>query len=806
MAVAIVFCLVIAVIGVVFWFGYKTPESVAKKPQIPELPPEPQPSTNAPIRVEPLISKVEAPSTGDTRRYIRLIKGGSKQPNGLENLRVELRQGETLLDSVVVISGMPLTQYFRYASQSKPGSLEPIPEGYYSLGMPQWKGTSGDYSKSWGAGLGPMWLDVTPAQPMARGDFGFHFDENMKEDPGSTGAPAFQHLPYFKTFISWFDNPKTAPKLLVVNWGLGSVETKGMGYKSYGGSFDSHELTPWEQLLSAVKKRKIEFPELKSIALAQWILESNRGTTKLASDYFNFGGVKYREELVSKVPGATKVWYTAHDGPDWYFHLKSPEQYVDLYWAFIERAPYKGWREAAAKGPEAYIRFIAQCGYMGGPGAPQAKKDEYADKILNIWPEAKRLLGEVKADKPKPLPEPELPKPAGFTPEMFVEQYRAEFKARGTDAKTGPTFYKLGARGPDHYDCSTSIAYIYVKNGMLKRANGTVISVDAFRAGEVDPAYLDDNPNFRVLGKDEPIKVADAILIGPEDNPEHWMSVSEVVPGGEKQANWVKNRLMEVKGSADGKSFAETLNKAKYGSLKLHRVVRFKGFEAAAAPLPTLPPEGPNDLRGLRVAIDVGHGMYAEERGGDYDPGAVANGYQEHNINKLQAFEIEKILEARGATVNIFCYEKGMTNQRLTLGHKGEKAKGHHLMISLHHNALDGRGPLDANYSCTMLAVESDGRKRHKPEDSVFATMIARELGKVMGYGLPSSGGIIRRGLGIFYNRVETWPEVKAACLVESYFMDANALQGKDFNVLSKKAAGAIAKAIADYAKLNKIV
>lgn len=417
----------------------------------------------------PIVSpkaEVQAPVAGgvtDKRRYIRVIKTDSKQANGLYNLSYELREGDTLIDSVMGVSGQGYAQRFRYASQGVAGSMEPIPEGYYTLGMPEWANGKNNYSASWGAGLGPMWVAITPAQKMARGDFGIHLDENVKTSPGSAGCVTVQSVDLLKKVVSWFSNPQSAPKLLVVNWNLGSVETKGMGYKSYGAKFDP----------------------------------DNKPT--------------------------------------------------------------------------------------------------------------------IPAPKPNPV-------------------------------------------------------------------------------------------------------------------------------------------------------------------------------------------EG--DLNGLQVAIDVGHGMYGEEGGGDIDSGAVANGYEEHNLNRIQAFEIEKLLEARGAVVNVYCYEKGMTNERLTLGHKGEKGGRHHIFISLHHNAFNK----SAQYTICMLADESDGRKRHTAQDAVFAQTLAASINKVLGFGLAGDKGLVRRSLGLFYNRMTTWPECKAACLVESYFIDDAKLKGQDLNALSLKAAGGIAEGIASYAKSAKLV
>ena len=121
------------------------------------------------------------------------------------------------------------------------------------------------------------------------------------------------------------------------------------------------------------------YPHLKEVTLAQWMLESGRGTSELAKQHYNFGGLKWRPEMA---PYATKISYEAHDGKDWYCKFPTIESFINGYWAFINRSPYSGWEENAGTG-EKYINYI------GPIYTPTAG---YAKKVLNLVPEAKALL------------------------------------------------------------------------------------------------------------------------------------------------------------------------------------------------------------------------------------------------------------------------------------------------------------------------------------------------------------------------------------------------------------------------------
>lgn len=134
-----------------------------------------------------------------------------------------------------------------------------------------------------------------------------------------------------------------------------------------------------ERLALLYSQEDIRHPELRDVSFAQWMLESGRATSDLAKEHYNFGGLKWRPEMA---PHATKISYEAHDGVDFYCKFATIESFINGYWAFINRAPYSGWEEHSSTGNE-YINFIGPI-YTPTVG--------YADKVLQLVPEAKELL------------------------------------------------------------------------------------------------------------------------------------------------------------------------------------------------------------------------------------------------------------------------------------------------------------------------------------------------------------------------------------------------------------------------------
>jgi N-acetylmuramoyl-L-alanine amidase len=138
----------------------------------------------------------------------------------------------------------------------------------------------------------------------------------------------------------------------------------------------------------------IRFPDLMAVTLGQWMLESGRGTSDLATQHFNFAGLKYRREMARGRGGddrgaARPVTYRAHDGVDEYCKFEDPENFIFGYWRFIGRSPYRGFEEFADD-PRGYIRFLKQRRYATDP--------DYVDKVLRMLPEAERLLASLGGD------------------------------------------------------------------------------------------------------------------------------------------------------------------------------------------------------------------------------------------------------------------------------------------------------------------------------------------------------------------------------------------------------------------------
>ena len=138
----------------------------------------------------------------------------------------------------------------------------------------------------------------------------------------------------------------------------------------------------FNQLVKAYAETTIDFSQLKGITIAQWLLESGRGTSRLATEHLNFGGLKWRDEMTGF---ATPVDYQASDGLDKYCKFDSVEKFIKGYWRFLERSPYEGWRNNVGSA-EAFIGFV---------GPIYAGDSNYISKVLNAYDEAKQLLADA---------------------------------------------------------------------------------------------------------------------------------------------------------------------------------------------------------------------------------------------------------------------------------------------------------------------------------------------------------------------------------------------------------------------------
>lgn len=143
----------------------------------------------------------------------------------------------------------------------------------------------------------------------------------------------------------------------------------------------------FQELVNLYAAAPIQYPALRGVTLAQWILESGRGESSLAQQHLNFGGLKWRQEMVGF---ASPVSHVAHDGQALYCKFDALESFVTGYWRFLQRSRYTGW-EAHAESPEDFIGFI---------GPIYASTAGYAERVLKLLPEANQLLASAAGPVP----------------------------------------------------------------------------------------------------------------------------------------------------------------------------------------------------------------------------------------------------------------------------------------------------------------------------------------------------------------------------------------------------------------------
>jgi|GEM_PF-4541097 hypothetical protein len=172
--------------------------------------------------------KTNFTSAGSSESVIQINRTSKTNPNGLVELQVALLRNGAIVDQLPAIAGVGSKQAFRTPEQSRSGSMEPLPEGYWSLGVVEWaSGIKNDYTRSWpdpNDGLGPVWITMNPLFSTERTDIGFHLDNNASRGmPGTAGCVGILNKTDLSKLVNWFDDSK-APKLAIVDWNLGTVE------------------------------------------------------------------------------------------------------------------------------------------------------------------------------------------------------------------------------------------------------------------------------------------------------------------------------------------------------------------------------------------------------------------------------------------------------------------------------------------------------------------------------------------------------------------------------------------------------
>jgi hypothetical protein len=147
--------------------------------------------------------------------YLVVQKTGQKTYDDLEQLKMSLVVEGYERDSLFVVSGHKKAQeYLKKSSPGLPGSLRPIPEGFYSLG---------NAVPSQDKALAPMFYEIKP-DPLPRSRFGIHLDTNrFQGSPGTAGCIGLPDKESLEKFQTWIATKK--PASLFVDWKLGTFNS-----------------------------------------------------------------------------------------------------------------------------------------------------------------------------------------------------------------------------------------------------------------------------------------------------------------------------------------------------------------------------------------------------------------------------------------------------------------------------------------------------------------------------------------------------------------------------------------------------
>lgn len=140
--------------------------------------------------------------------------------------------------------------------------------------------------------------------------------------------------------------------------------------------------TPWELLIESVKNSGMS-EAMQTASVAQAIVESARGTSRVASECSNFWGMKMRPELDGLAVGREVPVTSETSGKAVFAAFKTTSDAVKGWQKFLSRPYYAGWEQYREDAP-AFIRHI------GKSWCPAAG---YAEKVIKCIPEARELLG-----------------------------------------------------------------------------------------------------------------------------------------------------------------------------------------------------------------------------------------------------------------------------------------------------------------------------------------------------------------------------------------------------------------------------
>lgn len=322
----------------------------------------------------------------------------------------------------------------------------------------------------------------------------------------------------------------------------------------------------FNQLVKTYTVTTIDFPQLKGITIAQWLLESGRGTSRLATEHLNFGGLKWRDGMEGF---ATAVDYTASDGPDKYCKFKNLEKFIKGYWRFLERPPYEGWRNNVDSAEE-FISFI---------GPIYAGDKNYVSKVLNVYAEAKQLLANVEhidhhhPGTAEPIRKPPIKK--------FIQSPNHSSRA-GADIDTIVVHYTTAGNVDStigwfkNSESQVSAHYVIDKNGDIYQM-----------VKDTDKAFHAAKANRTSIGIEHVAKKGDRLTEAQEKSSIHlikWLMTEYKIP----KAN-IKAHKQVLETSCPGNIFGDDIDNTKLPKFKEWVAKNFSN-NVLRTPQPLTPP------------------------------------------------------------------------------------------------------------------------------------------------------------------------------------------------------------------------
>jgi len=135
----------------------------------------------------------------------------------------------------------------------------------------------------------------------------------------------------------------------------------------------------FKKLIKTFLRNESGYEDIFPASVAQFILESGRGSSKLAQRHNNFAGLKWRPEMQGV---ATKALVEAPSETAYFCSFSSIGKFVEGYWRFLDRSPYDGWEEHSDD-PYSFIDFVAPI---------WATDPAYSEKLKDLLGEADSLI------------------------------------------------------------------------------------------------------------------------------------------------------------------------------------------------------------------------------------------------------------------------------------------------------------------------------------------------------------------------------------------------------------------------------